>query len=153
MNDAASRFAAWKNVPWQGLGALIPAKDTEAVRAATDEHGKWKGNAVFLSERSGWTIIEDLSGCLSCIPPTSWLRFAGNTELVFAGYNDSIEYGEVVVISSGAVQTYFVQGTQPSIDNASAPYSPGQFSNWTDVARFVDEDELAYSDSGHVWVF
>ncbi len=127
--------------------------DIEAVRIATDEDGKWKGNAVFLSERSDWTIIEDLTGCLSCIPPTSWLKFAGTSDLVFAGYNDAIEYGEIVVISNGAVQTYFTQGARPSIDKAAIPFSPGQFSNWTDVARFVDEDELAYSESGHVWVF
>jgi hypothetical protein len=91
---ALERFAAWQRLPQ--VGPLVPADSVQAVRLACDERGRWRGNAVLVAEVRGWTLFSDLSGVLGGVPAERWREFAGADELVFAGYNDAIGYGEFV---------------------------------------------------------
>src|SRR5262249_3387900 len=96
-DEALQRFAAWNKLA-QG-GPLVPTKIGDAVQLACDERRMWRGKALFVSEVGEWTLFQDLSGALGAIPGATWLLFADGNDLVFAGYNDAISYGEMVVVS------------------------------------------------------
>ena len=152
--DALERFAVWQRLP--RVGPLVPATAREAVRLACDDRGRWRGNAVLVSEVAGWTLFEDLSGALGGIPVGKWLVFAGLDELVFAGYNDAIRYGELVVVRDGRVVREFLDdsGSPEGNVNAGRTDMVGEpFESWVDVAGFVDADQLAFSESGLLWVW
>jgi hypothetical protein len=146
---ALERFAAWQQLP--RVGPLVSADSVEAVRLACDERGMWRGNAVLVSEIQGWTLFLDLSGALGGIPADRWQVFAGPDDLVFAGYNDAIEYGEFVAVRGGRVVREFLDDLHsPEANvNAGVTDSAGEpFKSWVDVAAFVDADELAFSEAG-----
>src|SRR5258708_23947189 len=75
----------------------------DAVTLACDSHGVWKGSALFAYQAPGWAVFEDLSGHLGSIPPPRWLDLAGSDSPIFAGYNDAIHYGELLVAEGGRV--------------------------------------------------
>jgi hypothetical protein len=153
-DDALRRFAVW--IRLSQIGPLVPAEIGEAVRLACDERGQWRGNAVFVSELPGWTLFQDLSGALGGIPARKWLEFTGPDDLVFAGYNDAIRYGELSVVSGGSVVREFLDdadspGANVSVGELDSEFEP--IRSWVDVAKFVDADELGFSDSGWLWVY
>jgi hypothetical protein len=91
-SEAMARFAAWLDMP-----EIEPPKEvalSDAVDLACDDQGNWQGAALYLYENGDWTIFEDLSGHYGARPANSWLSFARSDAFVFAGYNDSIGYGE-----------------------------------------------------------
>lgn len=153
-DDALRRFAVWLKLP--RIGPLVPTNPTHAVKLAVDERGGWRGNAIFVSEVRDWTLIDDLSGGLGGIPAEQWLKFAGQDELVFAGYNDSIPYAELVVINGGIVRREFLDNppapeANVNVGRTDDPREP--FGSWVDVAAFVDDDELGFCDTGWLWVY
>jgi len=153
-SNALERFAAWNQLP--EVGPLIPAADSEAVRLACDERGTWRGHAVLVSEVAGWTLFQDLSGVLGGVPAYKWLEFAGPDELVMAGYNDAIPYGELVAIKGGRVIREFSDepGSPETNVNLGMIESDSEpFEHWFDVAGFVDADELGFSEAGLLWVW
>jgi hypothetical protein len=151
---ALERFAAWQRLPQ--VGPLVPADCVEAVQLACDEHGMWRGNAVLVSEVGGWTLFADLSGVLGGVPAERWRELAGSDELVFAGYNDAIGYGEFVLVRDGRVLREFLDDADNPEANASRGTSDVEgepFESWVDVASFVDADELGFSEAGLLWVW
>jgi len=153
-DEALIRFAAWNQLPQ--VGPLVPTDAVKANRLACDDRGNWRGYAVFVSEVSGWTLFEDLSGALGGISASKWLEFAGQDELIVAGYNDAIPYGALVVVSGGCVIREFLEDLQSPEANVNIGLTdlPGEpFGTWIDVAGFVDEDELGFSESGFLWVW
>ena len=155
MDEAIRRFAVWKQIPESVQPLRLNWRD--AFRQAVDDRGAWKGNAVFVSDLSEWTLFENLSGCLGGIPASDWLRFAEQDELVVAGYNDSICYGELVVIKDGMLRRAFLSDeSDPKADTdigrLDCEYEP--FKSWVEVASSVDADELGLSkDEGWLWVY
>jgi hypothetical protein len=153
--DVLGRFAAWRRLP--RVGPLVPATaGGEAIRLACDGRGMWRGNAVLVSEVEDWTLFQDLSGALGGIPASEWLEFAGPDELVFAGYNDAIGYGELVSIRGGCVVREFLNDPHSPETNANFGFThmAGEpFENWADVAYFVDADDVGFSESGLLWVW
>jgi hypothetical protein len=151
---ALERFAAWQHLP--RVGPLLPADSVEAVRLACDERGMWRGNAVLVAEVGGWTLFSDLSGVLGGVSAERWREFAGSDELVFAGYNDAILYGEFVLVRDGRVVREFLDDPdhpESNTNRGSWDVEGEPFTSWLDVARFVDADELGYSEAGQVWVW
>jgi hypothetical protein len=151
---ALERFAAWQGLP--DVGPLVPTDSIQAVRLACDERGVWKGKAVLVSEVGGWTLFSDLSGALGGVSAERWRAFAGSDELVFAGYNDAIGYGEFVLVRGGQVVREFLDDPDNPESNANRGTSEcaGEpFESWVNVATFVDADELGFSEAGLLWVW
>src|SRR5262245_61829993 len=114
---ALERFAAWQHLPQ--VGPLVPTDCVLAVRLACDERDRWRGNAVLVSEVGSWTLFSDLSGVLGGVSAERWREFAGSDELVFAGYNDAIRYGEFVLVRSGRVVREFLDDPHNPQANAN----------------------------------
>ena len=147
--EAIQRFAIWLNWPLTNTHTLIDS--SQAVNMACDSEGQWRGPAVFVHHKNDWTIFEDLTGFLSSRPPEDWLKFAGIRELVFVGYNDAIYYAELIAVSDGEIiQDFFFDALEPLLlRNNGARVVDAD--SWIDIAPFVDEDDLAYSDTGFLW--
>ena len=153
-DEAIQRFSAWQRL--SEIGPLVPTNNTEAIRLAVDDKGDWCGNAVFVSELGEWTLFQDLSGALGGIAAVSWAEFAGRTELVMAGYNDAIPYGEVVMMRDGSVIREFLDDRSAPESNVNRGLSDSQhepFTTWVDVAGFVDADALGFCENGWLWVW
>jgi hypothetical protein len=153
---AMNRFSRW--VGKAELATPVRVKVSDAVRLACDGQGRWKGAAVAVYETDGWTVFDDLSGDLGALSPSRWQDLAENDALVFAGYNDAIHYGELVVIEKGVVVRAFMddeddpsarrdEGKLP--DEGSAPLK-----TWIDVASWVDEDPMRRQrpEQGLLWI-
>ena len=147
--EAIQRFAIWLNWPLPNTLTLIDS--SQAVDMACDSEGQWRGPAVFVHHKNDWTIFEDLTGFLTSRSPEDWLKLAGVCELVFAGYNDAIRYAELIAISGGEIiQDFFFDDSEPLLlRNNGARVVDAD--SWIDIAPFVDEDDLAYSDTGFLW--
>jgi hypothetical protein len=153
-DDALQRVAAWQGIPQ--IGPLVATSGTDAVGLACDDQGRWRGNAVLVSDVPGWTLFQDLSGGLSAIPASEWLRFAKVDQLVFAGYNDAIGYGELIAISDGVVLREFLEdSSSPDANVNRGQLDDGHepFKTWIEIASFVDDDELGFSDEGFLWIY
>ncbi len=151
---AIKRFASWLGLPQ--VGPLVPTDIGKAVRLACDDRGRWRGNAVLISEVEDWTLFQDLSGVLSGVSPDRWQEFAGPDELVFAGYNDAIGYGEFVAIQRGQAVRAFLDyrdETGENIDFGVTDFEGEPFKSWIDAAHFVDGDDLGFSEVGMLWVW
>lgn len=152
--DAAlQRFARWSGL--EAVGTLVATNCMKAIELATD-NGTWRGAAVFIAEVGGWTLIQDLSGCLSATPGEDWLRFAETDDLIFAAYNDAIGYGELVVIEGGTLRREFLYDSDSPEDNVDVgALSPDAepLRTWIEVASFVDDDDLGFAEEGWLWVF
>jgi hypothetical protein len=147
------RLSVWVQRP--ELEPPIEVDSLRAISLACDDHGRWRGSALFIYENEGWTVFEDLSGHYSGIPAESWLAFAGRDEFVFVGYNDAIEYSELIVIQNGAVIREFpdYRQTPGKKDKGQMPdESKFPIKSWVDVASMVDVGEIAYSEAGWLWL-
>src|SRR4030095_1597783 len=105
-DDAMTRFASWFGLPELEPPKVVSLSDS--VDLECDENGHWRGAALYVYENGGWTVFEDLSGHCGSIPADSWLSFAESDDFVFAGYNDAIGYGELIVIENGTVVREFL---------------------------------------------
>ena len=119
--------------------------------AATDGDD-WKGAAVYMYYNEGWTVFEVLSGHFSFISAASWLAFAAGDDVLVAGYNDAILCAELVIIEKGVVKREFME----IADDPEAFLNKGdepQAESWLDIASFVDDDDIVYSDTGTLLIF
>jgi hypothetical protein len=151
---ALERFATWQRL--SEIGPLVSTDSVGAVDLACDEDGQWRGHAVLVSEVDGWTLFSDLSGVLSGMSAERWQEFAGSDELVFTGYNDAVGYGEFVLVRGGQVVREFVDDPdepETNFNRGASDFAGEPFESWTDVARFVDSDDLGFTESGLLWVW
>ncbi len=114
--------------------------------------------AVFVYESGDWTVFDDLTGHLASFPADRWCEFAAGEELVFAGYNDSVPYGQLIVVRDGRVIREFLDDRQNSRDNVNRGRLPAEASSpiddWVAAASFVDGDEIAsLPEEGLLWLF
>lgn len=154
-DEAMGRFARWLDLP-----ALEPPLEVPAERAVdlAVDGSQWHGIAVFIGEQQDWTVFEDLTGYLAAISIEAWLRLAGKDELVFAGYNDAIAWGELIVLRDGQVIREFREAAEAPDENTDRGRldfeADNPISDWVDVASFVDEDDLGFApDQGLLWQF
>lgn len=126
----------------------------ESVELACDSDGQWRGPSLFIYQAEDWTVFEDLVGDCTSIPAREWLKFAKLDEFFLAGYNDSIPYGELIVIEEGVVLREFLDVPgEPNVNNGLLPHELEPIQTWVEVASIVDEDDLAYSERGWLWIF
>lgn len=150
MEKAIERLCVWNGSDYK---ERIETEFFKAVDVSLDENEEWKGSCLYVYENDGWTIFEDLSGDYSCIGAEQWKDYAKGNELVFAGYNDAILYAELIVIENGIVTKNFIEDYDMPEDNVNEGDGIADINDWTDVAGFVDDDELVYSDEGIVIIF
>ena len=155
LEEAMARYGRWIGVP-----ELVPPRlvgNREAIDLALAD-GNWIGLAVYVYAAGPWTVFEELSGGLAVREPEDWLRLADGGDLVFAGYNDAIGYGEIVYVKGGQLVRRFLDDEQEpgaNVDVGRLPEEAGQpFANWIDVAGWVDQDEeeLGASEQGWLWI-
>lgn len=125
----------------------------DAVSVSIDENGQWKGSCLYVYENKGWTVFEDLSGGYAVIGAENWKTFAKDDPLVVAGYNDAINYAELVIIENGIIQKNFIECADIPKKNVNEGIGYKNICDLTDVASFIDDDELVYSDNGTVIIF
>ena len=153
LDAATTRLASW--LDWEAGVELIPMGLAEVVSRACDASGNWLGASLFLYSSRSWTVFEDVTGHLGSIPAAEWLKFAVNDAFVFAGYNDSIPYGELVMIRNGRVCCEFLC-YDSDVKSHVCFYDPScatvpEPTSLIDVARFIDDDEIAFAESGFLW--
>ncbi|MBU3129788.1 hypothetical protein [Clostridium tagluense] len=144
---------------WWGVAApteFFKIDYSHAVANACDKNGMWRGEALYIYQNDEWAVFEDLSGGFGTIPATSWIEFAQKDSFVFAGYNDSIPYGELIIIQNGKVLREFMDmpdDPELNIDMGKLEKEEGKpIHSWVDVASYVDEDSIIYSDTGWLWI-
>ena len=141
---ALERFAAWIALPELEPPRRCRSRDAFDVACVGNQ---WRGVAVFAHEANGWTVFDDYTGYLGTLPAERWLGLAGDDELVFAGYNDAIPYGQLIVVREGRVVREFLHDLQdPSHDVNHGRLELERatlIDDWVDAAWFVDSDELA----------
>ena len=154
--EALPRFAEWIGLPQ--IGPPKRLKWNKVVDAAS-ANGAWRSVvAVFVYESGEWTIFEDQTGHLASFPADQWRIFAGENELVFAGYNDAVPYGQLIVVCDGRVVREFLDDEQDPRQNVNrgtlAVEKQSPITDWISAASFVDEDEIPSSpDTGLLWMF
>lgn len=133
---------------------IIRTGPMNAVSSAT-ENGNWKGRAVYVTHKAGWTVFEDLSGSFFGTTPENWMPFAGNESLVVAGYNDALLVAELIVVENKTiVKDFFEYADEPeSFRNAGSLPGKNPIESWIDVASFVDDDDIVFSNDGTVLIF
>ena len=155
LQDAIARYGAWIGAP-----ELAPPRQV-AERDAIDlalEGGNWKGLAVYIFASGPWTVFEELSGGLATRSAEDWLRLADGGDLVYAGYNDAIAYGELVRVDAGQLVRHFVEDEDDSSVNVNVGTLPEEADeplvHWTDVAQWVDDDDesLTGRERGWLWI-
>lgn len=124
-----------------------------AVDKSINESGQWKGSCLYVYEKAGWTVFEDLSGGFVGNSAMSWKAFAQNNDLVVAGYNEEIPYGELIILTNGVIQKEFLEDERLPKDNVNYGGMYSEIKEWIDVASFVDNDEIVYSEHGMVLIF
>ncbi len=141
---AVPRFSSWIDLPELEPPAFV--RWNEIVEAAT-EGGAWRGAAFCVYENNGWTIFEDETGHLGTKSAEDWLRLAADTPLVYAGYNDAVPYGVLVVVTSGEVARNFLDDEQDPAQNVNEGHLSFEdahpITSWVEAASFVDSDDLA----------
>ncbi len=153
-DEAKPRVAALVGVG--GQLELVATDCMSAIRLACTPEGDWRGPALFMYEKDGWSVFEDLTGRFGAQPASAWLRFAQADAFVFAGYNDAIGSAELVVITDGQVVREFSRDRDNPESNVDVGLLPSEnaspFQGWVDVASFVDDDRSFGSDDGWLWV-
>ena len=156
MDVALSRFSQWI-----GLPELEPPKKVRSSKSVDEActNGVWRSVvAVYVYESKGWTVFDDLTGHLASFSAEQWRALAGNDELVFAGYNDTVPYGQLIVVQAGSVVREFLDDEQDPEQNVNRGRLPFEkttpINDWIGATWFVDEDEVAQlPDEGLLWMF
>lgn len=127
----------------------------KAVTLACNNEGEWKGLALFIYEKSGFTVFSDLTGQLGSRDAEAWLKLAGRDDLMYAAYNDTVSYGQLICVEDRIVVREYLQDLQdPSQDINKQKSGLEPLRSWIDVAGFIDEDDLAdEEDIGTLWIF
>src|SRR6185503_15905073 len=117
IDESLARFSQWIGLP--ELSAPTRVRLLRAVDAAC-ENGVWRSLvAVYIYESSQWTVFEDFTGYLATFSADQWREFAGSNELVVAGYNDTVPYGQLIVVREGHVVREFLDDEQDPRENVN----------------------------------
>jgi hypothetical protein len=114
--------------------------------------------AVFVYSSGPWTVFEELSGGLALRSAESWLELAQGGDLVYAGYNDTVPYAQLIMIEQGRLIRQYLQDEQDSsadVDFGRLPEEAKEpFGDWIDVMGWVeaDEDKLVRPEKGWLWI-
>jgi hypothetical protein len=155
LEEAMARYGRWIGAPELGPPRLVRERDMIDLALAD---GNWLGLAVYIYPSGTWTVIEEISGGLGARPAASWLALADGGDLVYAGYNDTIAYAELVVVENGRLARHFMQDEQDPSSNVDVGRLPEEAGNplgdWMDVLGWVEDDEekLARSEEGWLWI-
>jgi hypothetical protein len=156
MAEALPRFSEWIGLP--PLGPPTPVQASQVVEAAC-EKGRWRSPVgVFVYESGGWTVFDDLTGHLASVSAERWSALAGADELVLAGYNDAVPYGQLIAVRAGRVTREFLDDRQDPRQNVNrgqlAVERRSPIKDWVGAASFVDSDEIAsHPGTGLLWMF
>ena len=150
MEEAVKRLCDWLEKNYK---EKIETYYSNVLDASLNENNQWKGSCVYVYENEGWTVFEDLMGAFSFIDAEEWKAFAKEDEFVFAAYNDAMLYAELIVITDGVVTKNFMENDDIPEDNINEGNGVADIENWTDVAAFMDDDDLVNSDKGTVYIF
>ena len=82
--EAIERLCSWNGSGWR---ERLETDFSSAVDLSLDETGQWKGSCLYVYEKNGWTVFEDLSGGYSSLEAEQWKLFAQKDEALFAGSN------------------------------------------------------------------
>lgn len=152
--EATTRLQAWFGRSLQQDPIQVGL--VGSVDLACDSNGQWRGPSLFVYQTEDWTVFEDFDG-FAFIRSTEWLKFAEVDEFIRAGYNDSVPCAELIVIDKGVVLREFLYSPDEPAENVNIGLLPQEklepIQTWVDVARIVDEDDLAYSERGWLWIF
>ncbi len=87
MKEAVERLCIWNG---SDCKEWIETGLSDAVDVSLNENGTWKGTCLYVYEKDGWTIFEDLSGSYSFLEPDEWKKSFGSP----AGAKGDEEPGE-----------------------------------------------------------
>jgi len=154
--EALPRFSKWIGLPPLGQPRKLKWND---VADTACNNGVWLSVvAVFIYESKEWTIFDDQTGHLASFSADRWQTLASQEEFVFAGYNDSVPYGQLIVIRAGQVIREFLDDQQDPRHNVNRgkldfeKQSP--IKDWITVASFCEDDEIvSYPETGLLWMF
>ncbi len=155
LEEALARYDRWIGVPEVAPRRLVGERD--AIDLALSD-GEWIGLAVFVYPSGPWTMIEELSGGLAERPAESWLELAEGGDLVYAGYNDTVPYAQLIVVERGQLVREFLHDEQDSSQDVNVGRLPEEagkpLETWIDGARWVEEDELKLTrpEQGWLWI-
>lgn len=95
---------------------------------------------VYIKEDSDRVSFEDMSeNEFFGWDTSSWIALADGKELMYGYYSDDSGSAEFIHIKNGeCIREYRVYDFEVDIDMGSTP----GFDNWTDVAKYVDENLL-----------
>ena len=153
--EAMSRYGEWIGAPELG-----PPREMSEGRAIDEalEGEEWKGLAVYVFGSDPWTVFAELSGGLAARSTDDWLRLADGGDLVYAGFNDAIGYGELLLVERGRLVRHYRQDEQEPADDVDIGRLPSEaaepIEGWPDVAKWVEEkeDELTGRERGRLWI-
>ena len=156
LQDAMERYGRWIGTPEIEPPRLVRDREAIDLALADDE---WRGLAVYIYASGPWTVFEELSGGLGARTAEQWLQLADGGDLVYAGYNDAIGYGELVYVEGGKLVRRFLEDEQEPGEDTNEGRLPRKddepLASWIDVARWVDQDmdELVTgADQGWLWI-
>lgn len=151
-----ARYGRWIAAPEIAPPRLV--RDGEAIDLAMADDD-WLGLAVYVYASGPWTVFEEISGGLAAWPAENWLRLADGGDLVYAGYNDAIGYGELVYVQGGRLVRQFLHDEQDPSADADVGRLPQEeedpIADWVDVAAWVDQDEdevATGAEQGWLWI-
>jgi hypothetical protein len=155
VEEAMARYGRWIGAPELGPPRLVRERDKIDLALAG---GDWLGLAVFIYASGPWTVIEELSGGLALRSGESWLELAQGGDLVYAGYNDTVPYAQLVVVEQGRLVRQFLQDEQDSsadVDDGRLPEEAARrLGDWLDAMAWVeaDEEKLDRPEQGWLWI-
>lgn len=155
LEEGMARYGRWIGAPELGPPRLVPERDIFDL-AFSDEQPL--GLAVFVFASDPWTVIEEVSGGLELRSTENWLELAQDGDLVFASYNDSIAYAQLVVVERGRLVREFLQDEQDSSQDVNVGQlheeARRRFENWIHVMGWIeaDEDKLDHPQRGWLWI-
>ena len=155
LEEAKARYARWIGTAEVQPARLVPEGQKIDLALVDDE---WAGLAVFIYPSTSWTVIEELSGGLAPRSPDSWLELAQGGDLIYAGYNDTVPYAELIVVEQGKLVRRFLQDEQDPSEDVNEGRLPEEakepFEDWPDVAAWVDTDadKLDPVEQGWLWI-
>jgi hypothetical protein len=154
--EAMARYGRWIGSPEIEPARLV--SDEESLDASLHDD-EWRGLSVYIYEAGDWTVFEEVSGGLGDRPVESWIGLADGGDLIYAGYNDAIGYGELVCIAGGTIMRHYLDDQEDpgaKIDIGKLPHEDrNPLEDWTSVAEWVDRNEDEFfpgSEQGWLWI-